>query len=90
MGAAQRKVNHWPALGGMDAARGFSGDERLQMELIDDERLDDLGLNDRRGDFQNRFVFKKYFSFRNRPNVAREAELGEIMQKFVGKLFLPG
>ncbi len=72
MGAAQRKVDHRPPACGMNAARGFGGDQRLQMDLIDDEGLDDLRLDDRRGDFEHRFVFEKNPPFGNRPNLAGE------------------
>ena len=63
----------------MYAARRFASDQSLQMELIDDERLDNLGLNDRRGNLDDRFVFEENPPLRNGPNVAREMKIGEIV-----------
>ena len=58
------------------------------MDLIDDESLDDLRLDDRRGDFKHWLVFEKNPSFRNRPDIAGEPKVAEIMQEIIGEEFL--
>ena len=88
VGAAQREVDHRPAACGMNATGRFGGDHALQMNLIDDEGLDDLRLDNRRGDFEHRFVFKKNPPFGNRPNLAGEFEICQIVEKVIGEQFL--
>ena len=78
VGAPQGKVDHRTSAGSMYTAGGFGGDQGLQVKLINDESLDDLRLDDRRGELQKRLIFEKYFPFGNCPDVPGETKLAEI------------
>src|SRR5581483_6263535 len=72
--APEREVDDAAAAGGGDAARRLGRDHRLEIDLIDEKRLDDLRLDDRRGHFENRLVGEKKASFGQPAHAAGEAQ----------------
>jgi hypothetical protein len=54
LGPAQPEVNQQPLSGNLSDAAGLCGDKRLKIEDVEQQRLDDLGLDQRRLDAQHR------------------------------------
>ena len=69
----------------MDTAGGLGGDQGLEMDLIDNEGLNNLGLNDRGGNFKDRLILKKEPPLGDGPDFASESHPFEEIEKFIGK-----
>ena len=82
MRAAQPEVDQQFAGRHQHHARRLRGDQRLEMQQVDQPRLDQLRLRDRRGDAQDRLVRKKYRAFRHRMHIAGEAQRFETRKEF--------
>ncbi len=58
------------------------------MNLIDHEGFDDLRFDDRRADFNDRFVGEKDPSFGDRPQIAGKFQRAKIAQELFAKELL--
>jgi hypothetical protein len=70
-----------PTGGGSSYASRFAGDERLEVKDGKEAGLDKLRFGDRCGDSKQRFAGKEDRAFREGPNIARETEPREIVEK---------
>ena len=74
MRAAQPEIDQGPALGGQHHARGLGRDHGLEMQQVDQARLDILRLGQRSGHAQDRLVGKEDGALGHRMHIAGEAE----------------
>ncbi len=74
MRAARAEVDDRSPLGGQHDARRLAGDDALEMDLVEHEGLDQLGLEDRGDHLHDRLVGKDRRAFRNRVYVAGEPQ----------------
>ena len=72
--AAQAEIDQQLARRRKHHPRGLGGDQRLEMQDIDQPRLDQLRLGQRRGHAQDRLVGKEHRAFRHGMHVAGEAK----------------
>jgi hypothetical protein len=70
---------------GEHAARRFGGDQRLKMQDVDQPRLDELRLRQRRGHAQDRLVGEKHGAFGHGVHVAAKTQRGEIVEKLLAE-----
>ena len=75
--APQPEVDQRTTAGGQHRARRLRRDHRLEMNQVQDARLEPLRLRDRRHHAQQRLVGKANGAFGHRPHVAGEAQLGQ-------------
>ena len=85
--AAQAKLDDGVAAGGQADAGGFGGDERLEVEEVEQRGFEELRLKNGALDAQERFVRENNGAFGDRVHVAgetqiaQEAEEGRIEQR---------
>ena len=82
VGAARAEIHDLAALRGRHDARGLAGDHRLVAQRREQIGLHDLRFDDRRGDAHQRLAGKHQRAFGHGPNVAGEAEVREVVEKF--------
>ena len=78
---------------GQHHARGFRRDQRLEMQDIDQPRLDELRLRQRRGHAQDRLVGEEHAALGDGVHVAGETQRGEIIDEVFAEsagAFQPG
>ena len=63
----------------------FDAIMRLEMQDVDQPRLDQLRHRQRRGDADQRLVRKTDRAFRDRMDIASEAKAGEVVEQVVAK-----
>ena len=80
MRAAETEIDQQLARRGEDAARRLGGDQRLEMQNVDEPGLDELRLRQRRGDAQDRFAGEKRRAFRHGVHIAGKAKRREIIE----------
>ena len=85
LGPAGAEFQHRPALGGTDHPVGLGGDEALMVDAQKQERLNQLGLDGRGPDRDDRLLGEDRRSLRHGPDVAGEAEIGQILQEFLAE-----
>ncbi len=85
LGAAGAEFQNRAALRGPDDTIGFRGDEALMVDRQQQKRLDQLRLNGRRADGQNRLARENRRALRDGPDIAREVKIAQIRQKPLGK-----
>jgi hypothetical protein len=57
--APEPKLDQPPPVRGVDAPGGLGGDQRLEVDVVDDERLGELGLDERRSHLEHRLRREK-------------------------------
>jgi hypothetical protein len=80
LGAAEGEVDQVRPAGRQAAAGGLGGDRGLEGDLIQQGRLDQLGLSDGGGDLQQRLPRQHHPALGHRPHVPAEAQLGQGVQ----------
>src|SRR4029077_13208330 len=75
--AAKGEIDHVAPAGCDHTPGGFARDGRLERDEVEEHRLDQLRLGQRRGDLQDRLARKRDAAFRDRPDVAGEAQTPE-------------
>ena len=87
--AARREVEH-PLAGPRLAAAGgkhdpgrLGGDHRLEVDLVEQQRLEQLRLDPRRRDPEQRLVGEAHRALGHRLDVAGEAEGGQVVEEVV-------
>ena len=78
---AQAKLQHRIALRRMADPRRFGGDERLEVDHIQQRRLEQLTLQNRPANSHERLMRKNDGSFGNRVHIARHTQRAEIVEK---------
>ena len=63
----------------------FRGDERLEINVTEEDRLDHLAFDKSAADLQERFIGENDSSFGNRANIAAEPKILEVLQERVAK-----
>ncbi len=86
--AAAAEIDHRPPRGGFDDARRLRCDQRLEADLVQRQRLDQLRLADWRDDLNERLVREAGRALRKRMDFATEAEALEPVEEIVGKALL--
>ena len=81
LGTAQSKFHHAVALGGIDDALCFSGDQALVIDDIKKSCFYQLCLHDRGDHLYKRFSGENNRTFRNGIDITRKTEVPEIFQK---------
>src|SRR5260370_31014024 len=81
LGTAQAKLDDGFALGGEANARGFSSNERLEIDKVEKGSFQDLSLEDGALNAQQRFVGENDGAFGDGIQVASEPKSFEITQK---------
>ena len=84
MGAARAELDHALPRGRLHHARGLAGDERLMVDRREEERLDDLCLDQRRTHPHERLTGEGHGALGNRVHVAGEAKPGQVLPKAGG------
>ena len=88
VGPAGAELRHRAALGGPDDAVGLGGDQALVVQAQEHEGLDKLGLDGGGPDGEDGLPGEDGRSLRNRPDVAGEGEIFQIVQKLLRKAVL--
>ena len=88
LGPAGPELAHRAAVGGPDDAVGLGGDEGLVVEGEQQEGLDELGLNGGGADGEEGLPGEDGSALRHSPQVAREAEGAQIVQKALAEAAL--
>ncbi len=73
--AAGAELKHRAALGGTGDAAGLGGDQRLLVDCQQDHSFQELGLNHRAGNRDNRLAGEDRGALRHGPDVAFELEI---------------
>ena len=81
MGAPRAEIDHLPALRRRHHPRGLGGENGLQLDLIEHQRLDPLRLDDGRAHFEERFVGKDRRALGHGPDAAGKAQIAQHRQK---------
>ena len=81
LGPAAAEFHHTVARGGPDDAGSLRGDQALMVQNVQKRSLNQLGLHDGGDDFDQRFSREDHPAFRNRVDIAGEAEFVKILQK---------
>jgi len=76
-----RKIDHLAAVGSVHDTRGLGGDHGLEGKGGEQERLDDLCLDDRSGDAHQGRRGKRHRALGDGVDVAGEAQFGEIFEE---------
>ena len=82
---AQTEIRENFSRRGEHHARGFRGDHGLEVQDVDEPRLDDLRHRQGRGDADQRLVGKTDGAFRDGVHVAGEAERREVIDEIVAE-----
>ena len=82
LGPAGAELQHRAALRRAADAVGLGGDEALVVHRQQREGLDQLGLNGRSPDRQDRLPGENRRALGNSPDIARKLEIPEVVQKF--------
>jgi hypothetical protein len=77
MRAAQAEIDERLARRRQRHARGLRCNQRLEMQDVDQPRLHQLGLGQRRGDANNRLVGEDHGPLRRRMDLAGETQIGQ-------------
>lgn len=85
LGAAQAELHDQVALRGLADARRLGGDERLVVDDVEHRRLDELGLEDRGLDAQQGFVGEDHRALGHGVDLAREAEVLQVVEELLVK-----
>ena len=85
VGAPRRKISQRAPARRLHAARRFGSQQRLELDAVDDHRFRQLRRNDRRGDFQDRFLREKQAALRHRPRLAGKAKVPQPVQEVGGE-----
>ena len=85
VGAAHAEVDQLAPAPREDDARGLRGDQRLQVDDVQQAALGELRLRQGRGHAKDRFVGEEHGALGHRVDVAGEAELAQARQQFVGE-----
>ncbi len=87
--APQTEFHDGVPLGRVCDARRLGRDEALMIDQAEQRRLQQLRLDDRRGDADKRFPRKDDAPFRNGVNVSVKAKVREILQKILPEQVKP-
>ena len=85
LGAAGAELEHGPPLGGAADAAGFGGDQALVVQLQQNIGFNELGLDRRGADRQDRLAGEHRGPLRRRPDIAGKTELFQIVQKILAE-----
>ena len=83
--AARPEVDYGPTRGGRHHALRLGGEQGLQMDLVHDERLDELRLGERGHDLEDRLVGEERRTLGEGVHVSREAEIAEPREEALGE-----
>src|SRR5215472_3205259 len=81
LASPQSEIHQPPPSGGDDRARRLGCDQRRQSNLIHNQALGQLRLNQRTGNFKNRFIGKKDGALRYRIHLTGKAKITEEMEE---------
>jgi hypothetical protein len=79
--AAQPEIDEPAARRGEHHPRPLGCDDRLKMQQVQEPRLDQLGLGQRRGDAEDGLVGKEDGPLRHRIDVSRPSEIGKTVKE---------
>ena len=82
LGSSQPEFQHCIIAGCLTDAGGSCCNQRLEVDNVQQHRLDNLALNNRASDSQQRLVWKDDGAFGNRVDVAFQFQLPKVLQKF--------
>ena len=85
LGAAQAEFDDGAVIGRFPYPGCFRGDQRLEINVAEQDRLDHLAFDKSAADLQERFIGENDSSFGNRSDVAAEPKILEILQECVAK-----
>ena len=80
LGAAEAELEDGIASGGVADAGGLGGDQGLEVDDVEEGGFEELGLEDRAGDADERLVGEDDGAFGDGVDVAGELQLGEIIR----------
>src|SRR5262249_51269121 len=89
MSAARAEVHDGSAGSGRDDASSFGRENRLEMNLIDEKCLNELGFEKWREHLHERLTRKHRRAFRHGEHSAGEAQPAKAIEKPVGKNAFP-
>src|SRR3990172_2587731 len=81
VGAPESELDHGAPAGGEDRADSLAREERLEVNEVENGRLDDLGLDDRGGDLDEWLALGNHGAFGNGADLAREAEAPQEIEE---------
>ena len=82
---AGTEFQHRPALGSPDNPVGLGGDQALVVDAQQEIRLNELGLNGRCPDGDNRLIGEDRRALGDGPDIAGELKVRQILQKFLAE-----
>ena len=85
VGAAGGEIGDGPAPGGLNAAGGLGGQQRLVLDLVHDEGFGQLCGDDRARDFQDRLVGEEQAALGHGADSARETEVAQVFEEVRGE-----
>ena len=85
VGTAGAKFQHRATSSSVDDTRCFGRDERLVVQGEEEIGFDDVAVNQRCAHAEERRVGEDDATFRHRPDVASEVEIGEIVKEGVAE-----
>ena len=85
LGTAGTEFQHRPSLGRTDHAVCLGGDQALMVDGQQQEGFDQLCLNGRGTDRQDRLLGENRRTLGNGPNIAGELEMRQVIQEFLAE-----